>query len=164
VLKLKEQNIPIVTIGQDDTFEFDPSVLVEVLHPDPRMNYPHMNANSLAIRFTHAGRSLLLVGDVEREGLVDLMAHDPGQVDVLQAPHHGSRTANTPELVRWANPSIVVACTGDYPGRSEELKSLYGSSARLLSTHDDGAVTVEISSHGELLVDHHLKNDKGGKP
>jgi competence protein ComEC len=162
VTKLKEQDIPIRTIGQDDKLEFDPLVLVEVQHPDPRKNYAHINANSLALRLTFAGRSLLLVGDVEKEGLVDLMAHDPGGVDVLQSPHHGSRTANTPELARWASPSIVVACTGDFPGRTEELKSLYGNSVRFLSTHDHGAVTVEISRDGELMLDQHVKNEQAG--
>lgn len=164
VKKLKEADIPIRTIGQEDTLEFDPLVLVQVQHPDPRKSYTHINANSLALRFTYGGRSLLLVGDVERDGLMDLMLHDSGQVDVLQAPHHGSRTANTPELARWANPSIVVACTGDFPGRTQELKSLYGTSARFLSTHDHGAVTVEITGDGELMVNQHLKNEKGGLP
>ncbi len=158
VTQLQEQNIPIRIIGQDDRLEFDPLVAVEVKHPDPRKSYRHINANSLAIRFTHAGRSLLLVGDVELDGLTDLMANDPGEVDVLQAPHHGSRTANTAELVRWANPSIVVACTGKVAGRTEELKSLYGSSTRLLSTQDNGAITVEISADGELLIEPHLQN------
>jgi competence protein ComEC len=98
------------------------------------------------------------VGDVELEGLSDLMANDPGQVDVLQAPHHGSRTANTPELVRWANPAIVVACTGNTPGRVQELKALFGSSVRLFCTHEDGAVTVEISEEGQLLVEPFLNS------
>ncbi len=152
VQRVKGKKIPIRTVGQDDRLAFDPSVNVEVEHPDPNKKYPRSNANSLAIRFTHAGRSLMLVGDVEKEGLDDLMAHDKGQVDVIQSPHHGSRTANTAELVRWANPAIVVVSVGHVPGRMQELKTLYGSSVRLLSTHDNGAVTIEISPTGQLLV------------
>lgn len=151
--KLAEQNIPIRSIGRDDRLALDEFVSVEVLHPEPLANYAHSNATSLVVRFTHANRSLLLMGDVEREGLTDLMAHHRGAADVFQSPHHGSRTANTPELARWANPSIVVVSGGHVPGRLQELKTLYGSSTRLLSTHNHGAVTVEITHQGHLLVE-----------
>ncbi len=150
---LVRERIPIRTIGKDDRLPFDPSVHVEVLHPDPRTVYAHSNANSLVIRFTHAGRSLLLMGDVEREGLDDLMASEAGAIDIMQAPHHGSRTANTRELADWANPTIVVVAGGHVLGRIEELKKNYGSTVRLLSTHEDGAVTIEISPKGQLLVE-----------
>jgi competence protein ComEC len=157
--EIKGREIPLRAIGKGDRLALDPSVTVEVKHPDPRTNYAQSNANSLAIRFTHAGRSLLLVGDVEREGLIDLMSHDPGQVDVFQSPHHGSPTANTPELVKWANPRIVVVSGGYVPGRMQELTARYGSSARLLSTFHDGAVTVDISRNGHLLVESHIESD-----
>jgi competence protein ComEC len=160
VMKLKAHDIPIRAVGADDRLVFDPLVTVEVEHPDPRKSYRHNNANSLVIRFTLAGRTLLLMGDVEREGLVDLMAREAGKIDVLQSPHHGSRTANTPEFVRWADPTVVVACTGLVPGRTEELESLYGESVRLLTTEDNGAVTVEMTREGQLLVDHYLKRTR----
>lgn len=153
VEQLAKHEIPLRSIGREDRLTFDEHVSVEVLHPDLLARYAHSNASSLVIRFTHAGRSLLLMGDVEREGLTDLMAHHSGAVDVFQSPHHGSRTANTPELARWANPSIVVVSGGYVPGRMQELKTLYGSSARLLSTHNHGAVTVEITPQGHLLVE-----------
>ncbi len=157
VERLVREKIPIRTIGKEDRLAFDPSVRVEVLHPDPRTVYAHSNANSLVVRFTHAGRSLLLMGDVEREGLDDLMASETGSIDIMQAPHHGSRTANTRELSDWANPAVVVVAGGHVPGRMAELKKVYGSSARLLSTSDDGAVTVELSPRGQLLVEPALR-------
>jgi beta-lactamase superfamily II metal-dependent hydrolase len=80
-------------------------------------------------------------------------------VDVFQSPHHGSPTANTPELVKWANPRIVVVSGGYVPGRMQELTARYGSSARLLSTFHDGAVTVDISRNGHLLVESHIESD-----
>ena len=153
VKRLVKEKIPIRTIGKEDRLPFDPAVRVEVQHPDPRAAYAHSNANSLVIRFTHAGRSLLLMGDVERGGLDDLMASEAGPIDIVQAPHHGSRTANTRELAAWADPAIVVVAGGHVPGRMEELKKVYGSSARLLSTHEDGAVTIEISPDGRLMVE-----------
>lgn len=155
---LAEKEIPIRAVGREDRLRLDPEVSAEVLHPKPRTNYAHNNANSLVIRLTLAGRSLLLMGDVEHEGLSDLMKQRVGRVDVFQSPHHGSPAANTPELVRWANPGIVVVSGGFVAGRMDELETLYGGQVRLLSTNRDGAVTVEITPQGHLLVETTRKN------
>lgn len=150
---LDRHQIPIRAIGEGDRLQLDPLVSAEVLHPDPFANYSHSNANSLVIRLTTAGRSLLLTGDVELQGLDDLMRRTKGNVDVLQSPHHGSRTANTPELVRWAKPSLVVVSGGFVSGRTQELKQMYGSESRLLATYAEGAIVVEITPEGHLLVE-----------
>jgi competence protein ComEC len=159
VKTLAKHKIPVRTVGKGDRLIFDPLVSADVLHPDPLANYAHNNANSLAFRFTLAGRSLLLTGDVELAGLDDLIRQTEGNVDVLQSPHHGSPTANTPELVRWAKPKVVVVSGGFVAGRMEQLEKLYGSQVRLLSTVDEGAVTIEITPEGHLLVDSVRRRD-----
>ena len=58
-----------------------------------------------------------------------------------------------PSGTRNSTSRIVDAAGGHVPGRMEELKKVYGSSARLLSTHEDGAVTIEISPDGRLMVE-----------
>ena len=153
VKTLAKQNIPIRAVGTGDRLILDPLVSADVLHPDPQADYAHNNANSLVIGFQMAGRRLLLTGDVELEGLDDLMNRTRWNIDVLQSPHHGSPTANTPELVRWANPRVVVVSGGFVAGRTEQLEKLYGSQVRLLSTVDDGAVAIEITPEGHLLVE-----------
>jgi competence protein ComEC len=70
--------------------------------------------------------------------------------DVLQAPHHGSAAANTPELARWAGPGVVVACAGPTPGRRDGGEAYRAAGVRYLSTAREGAVTVR--SHASGLV------------
>ena len=71
-------------------------------------------------------------------------------VDVLQAPHHGSRAANTPELAAWARPRVVVSCEGPPLGGARAREPYTGTGARFLGTWPHGAVTVR--SHRTGLV------------
>ena len=109
-------------------------VRFSVLHP-PRDWYPRAsdNARSLVLDVAHAGRHLLLTGDLEQLGLIELLAarRPEPPPDVILAPHHGGKSANPASLYRWANPgSIVVsqraippALTTHLP-RSNEMASL----------------------------------------
>ncbi len=158
VEQLAKRKIPIVPIGREDRLNFDDSVSVEVQHPDPTVIYRESNATSVVLRLMFAERSVLLMGDVEKDGLADLMEHDRGQVDVLQSPHHGSRTANTPAFAAWANPKFVVVSGGFVAGRTQELQTLFGSAVRLCTTYEEGAVIVEISPTGALQIETTLEH------
>jgi hypothetical protein len=70
---------------------------------------------------------------------------------VLQAPHHGSRASNTPELAAWARPRVVVSCEGPPLGgvRSREPYSADGSC--FLGTWPHGAVTVRSRRTGLVV-------------
>lgn len=65
------------------------------------------------------------------------------------APHHGSRTANTPSLARWASPKVVVSCQGPPRGRAEEPYSVTG--AVFLPTWPHGAVVVHSREDGMMV-------------
>jgi beta-lactamase superfamily II metal-dependent hydrolase len=70
--------------------------------------------------------------------------------DVLMAPHHGSRTANTAGLAEWARAKVVVSCQGPPRGRPGEPYSDRG--ALFLGTWPHGAITVR-STPQEMTVD-----------
>src|SRR5207245_2500047 len=54
---------------------------------------------------------ILLTGDLEGEGLRLLLNQKPTAVDVLMAPHHGSRRVEGADrLMAWAQPRVVVSC------------------------------------------------------
>jgi competence protein ComEC len=150
-------SVPQRIVQQGDQFLIDSETTITVLHPQGAVVDPFDNANSLCLRVDYAGRSILLVGDVERGGLASLLSQaSPGQMDVLQAPHHGARSANTMDLARWARPKFVVACAAD-PDVSSRLKAIYRDAEAIFASADSGSVSITISSDGELDVETSLK-------
>ena len=59
-------------------------------------------------RLHHLGHRILLPGDLESPGLEALLAEEPVDCDVLLAPHHGSRSSNSPGLAAWCTPEQVI--------------------------------------------------------
>ena len=106
----------------------DPAVKIEVL--GPRLDQPGarpalrwfessartINGHSVVLRLTYGGVSVLLPGDLNRDGAEHLLA-DPAlaaRVDahVLKAPHHGSHEF-FPPLLEAICPQISVISSGD---------------------------------------------------
>jgi len=125
---------------------------MEVLHPPARGPAGNENARSLVLLARHAGHSLLLTGDLEGPGLDRLLGLAPRHVDLLMAPHHGSRVANREQLAEWARPAVVVSCQGPprWPNPAPDPYTARG--AEFLGTWPHGAVTVR-SRPGELSID-----------
>lgn len=148
------RQVPLRLIRQGDRLEVGPDVTVRVLHPpDPWDTHtrPSDNASSLVVVVEYAGRRILLTGDLEKEGTSRLTESEPLDVDVLQAPHHGSLPSNPKSLKDWATPEHVVASGGRNVPR-EALQKLYGDEARVLTTFDHGATTFEIDPDGTMRV------------
>lgn len=126
-------------------------VVLHVLHPPAAGLDGIENLRSMTVRVEHAGHSMLLTGDVQGIGL-DRVLHQPhGQVDVLQAPHHGSRTSNTPALARWARPKVVVSNEGA-PIWPTNVPAMYADhGARFFSTWKHGAVTLTSRRDGLVV-------------
>lgn len=118
--------------------------LVEVLHPglDVQAAADRANELSVVLRISACGHSLLLTGDIEGPGLTRLLESGLGKVIVLQAPHHGSRAALTPDLLAKTSPRLLVAQQG--------LRDALLPIGNFIgwSTRTQGAVTVEATVQG----------------
>jgi competence protein ComEC len=109
------------------------------------------NANSLVLAIEHAGRRILLTGDLETPGLDDVIAESALDCDVILAPHHGSSRSNPPGFAAWSTPDWVVI-SGSHSDKQGEAESAYrASGAQVLDTADVGAVRVTIADD-ELTV------------
>ena len=122
---------------------------VEVLAPCPQ-SLPERspNDNSIVLRVTYGARSMLFVGDAEREAETDLLASGKSLASaVLKVGHHGSRTSSSPAFVAAVRPEVAVISCGvrnrfGHP-TAEALSALGASGARVLRTDRVGAVTIE---------------------
>jgi competence protein ComEC len=99
----------------------------------------------------HAGHHILLTGDLEKGGLTQVLGKRAPRIDVLMAPHHGSRFANTPELAEWADAPFVVSCQ-EPPHAPMRRKNPYVErGAQFLPTWSEGAVTIHSSRESLTL-------------
>ncbi|RLS53974.1 MAG: ComEC family competence protein [Planctomycetota bacterium] len=131
-----------------DRIALDPEVEIEVLHPPADHTARLDNAHSVVLRVTYVGKSILLTGDLEQEGLKRVLSLPPRPVDLLLAPHHGGRSANPPELARWAQPQrVFVSNQTDIHDRMAEI---YFRSRDVYTTAREGTLTFTVSPDGEL--------------
>jgi competence protein ComEC len=118
-----------------------------------------VNDDSLVVRLEFAGRALLFTGDLEAPGeaaLVAAVAPALLRVDVVKAPHHGSRTSSSPALVAASTPALVVISCGvanrfGFPA-AEVVERWRAAGARVLRTDQAGAVRLHIDPGGGLQV------------
>lgn len=145
LLMLKARNVDtrIVSVGQEFTAG---DVVFEVLHP-PHSGPPGIeNERSLVLRIRHEGHTFLLTGDIEKAGAAQLLARPGRPVDVLQAPHHGSRAAFPPEWNKWADPKFIAVSRGDFYGNF--LRDADSPNAVVWHTEMHGAITFRSHRSG----------------
>ena len=148
LLALDRANVPRRLAVAGDRFTAG-DVEIEVLHPPPVGPAGTENERSLVLRVTHGGRSILLTGDLEKAGTGFLLDQPKRPVDVLMAPHHGSRAALPSRLVEWAGPRMVVVSRGHPMGNTITDRDA-GPDVPLWDTDTAGAVTLR--SHRTGLI------------
>jgi len=119
-----------------------------VLHPPRAPLSGPENVRSMVLHVRHAGRSILLTGDLEGEGLADVLSRPGPKAQVLLAPHHGSHRVDGPALVKWCGAGLVVSCQGPPQGLGKAARLYNATGAEFWMTHEQGAVTVRLNAQG----------------
>lgn len=119
---------------------------ITVLNPDGAPG--STNDASLVLRLDWRGVSLLLPGDLGREGEERLLsANHPLRVVALKVAHHGSRLSSSASFLEAARPAIAVVSAGARnPFRHpapDTLRRLEAAGARIYRTDRDGAIILE---------------------
>lgn len=150
----RRAGVPIRLVQAGDRLNpADGSVGICFLHPPDGWRSQLDNANSLVLSVEYGGRTILLTGDLEHDGLDRLMTHSTSRtdLDVLLAPHHGSRLANPRSFAEWGQPNVVIVSGGN-PRTAGQLQTIYDSAERVHTTCESGAVVVDIGPGGTLQV------------
>lgn len=117
------------------------------------------NAASMVLAVQYGEFDMLLTGDVEGEGEMQLTKQlEESYLDctweVLKVAHHGSKNSSTEEFLRQVQPAyaFISAGQGNRYGHphQETVKRLADVGSRIYSTQENGAITVEVEG-GKLL-------------
>ncbi len=118
------------------------------------------NDRSLVVRWTVAGRSLLLTGDADEDALAALLALEQRggvnlRADVLVAPHHGAVVDKlTADFYAAVAPqTVIVSARRRRPKLDTLLAELLGPTLRVLVTGECGAIIVRIRDTGTLTIE-----------
>jgi competence protein ComEC len=155
--ELARHGIPVRIVSAGDHLTSG-DVTMEVLHPPSSGPEGNENARSLVLAVHHAGRTILLTGDLEGPGLQRVLELPPRRVDVLLAPHHGSAKANTGPFADWGKPRVVVASQGPNDN-TRASRSYTPGGAQYLTTTEHGAVTVR-TRRGGMVVETFLTKER----
>ena len=122
----------------------------EILHPDAQF-YDRRNNGSCVLRVSGPGGTVLLPGDIEQKAevhLIDRYGEDLA-VDVLVAPHHGSKTSSTGGFLDATRPRYALFPVG-YRNRfhfphAEVVQSYIDRGIVVLSSARHGAISFRIA-------------------
>lgn len=152
---IEDHGIPLRIISSDcGTVTDDVSMLVEVLSPNGSGQGSNDNADSLVLRVSSGGRSVLLPGDLEAERLDELLSLPPAHSDVLMLAHHGSANSRPQELIDWCQPDVVVASCGRGRLKPEVATTIAALPCQFFHTDKDGAVRVTLGMN-KISVETH---------
>ncbi|MDE7323861.1 MAG: DNA internalization-related competence protein ComEC/Rec2 [Lachnospiraceae bacterium] len=157
----KLENIPLYKMKSGDKVTAH-GLCFEVLHPQEGYEASSRNASSLVMKLEivgHTGRgksgkvAVLLTGDVEADGeyaAAEILADREGftGIDIYKASHHGSRYANTAELISVTAPQLgIISCGADnsygHP-HIETIERLRQAGSDIMITKDTGAIMIQI--------------------
>ena len=160
----KERNIPIQDLRRGMLFlEKSHQNLnkltsweMRILHPDP-YHCGETNSESITIRISGVGGSILLTGDLTKEGEREILSTDiPLKTDILKLGHHGSKTSSSREFLEAVAPDVAIASNGrhnkfHHPHKQvvERLDSL---KIPLWNTSQKGTVQVDFDESGYRIT------------
>lgn len=152
---MKEVGVPLNKVGAGDVLRFgDVSALV--LWPpvtrDDRA--PSRNNDSIMLLIRYGEKSLLLTGDIEREGEASVLSEGMDlKSDLVKVAHHGSKTSSVEAFVAATRPSLAIISVGrtsmfGHPNK-DVVERWRASGAEVMTTGQQG--TISVVTDGRVL-------------
>ena len=118
------------------------------------------NDRSLVMLLQYGAVRILLTGDIQHAAEHWLVTHrDDLRADVMQVPHHGSKTSTLPDFVRHVRPrdGIISLGSGNPYGHPHPrvLNTLAEQQVRVWRTDTHGAVTVSTDGSTYEILSHY---------
>jgi len=164
--ELRKNNIPTKIISMGSVIKIDDGVRLEVLAPDkeflaktsPKGQIGESGEfGSLLMLLTYGKFRALFTSDNQTTQLLDRTGAIEA-VDVLQVPHHGSRTGLVPDLLTSLSPKLAVISVGERNRYGHPHKEVLAMLAayNIATYRTDRNGTIKITTDGSELF---LKKD-----
>ncbi|QTL97941.1 DNA internalization-related competence protein ComEC/Rec2 [Iocasia frigidifontis] len=138
-------NIPVKLSSRGDLFKLGKCSLT-VLNPLQDLKFPDRNNNSVVLKVNYGNFSLLLTGDLEKEGEYRLIeSGDFIKSNVLKLGHHGSAGSSSELFLRKVEPDYAVISVGrnNYGHPAQEVFDRTNKfNIKTLRTDKSGAITI----------------------
>lgn len=146
--ELARRGVAVRHVCAGDRIELAAPVLMDVLWP-PEQPTARWSPNdcSVVLRVRHAGRSILICGDIGSEPQRRLIERGDLRSDLLVLPHHGSVATTTADFIHAVDPSVVIRSGGRSPGENVSLTSLLRGRG-YYDTARNGAIEVTVRKDG----------------
>ena len=113
----------------------------------------HEHNAGLVIKVMSGNFSALFPGDIEQATEQHLVeTQQPLIANILLAAHHGSRTSNSPALLKAVDPQLVIVSAGAnerglFPGK-DIIQYCQENKIPLLTTREQGSMQIKFSKSG----------------
>lgn len=157
---VEREAIPLRVLEPGEMMVAAAGVTFEALWPPAAEAAPGLSANdaSTVLRLTYAGVRVLMCGDIGEAGQRALLESGADlTADVLVLPHHGAVVASTAEFVSAVGADVLIRSSGRGEERTSPALAAIVAGATYYNTADDGAVTIDVSRDGELIVTPFIK-------
>ena len=152
--RLFRQGIPVYISEPGTSWEPEPGIRLQVLHPPLTDSKPESdNDASVVLLLTAYGHSVLLPGDLEEWGEQQILDHwQLPRIDVLKVGHHGSRTSTGEKWLETLRPQEAIISAGrenrfGHPA-PEVVDRLKAHGVRIWRTDRHGAIILRIRPQG----------------
>ena len=145
---MKQTGVPIEMIGGGDVLHFG-NVAAQVLWPPPSRDQtaPSRNNDSIVLMVRYGDKSLLLTGDIEKQGEAAVLTEGINlHSDIVKVAHHGSKTSSIEAFVSATHPSLAIISVGrtsmfGHPNK-EVVERWRASGAEVMTTGQRGTISI----------------------
>ena len=150
---VRDRKIPFRKAVRGQVIDLGDGARAEVINPPDqhlRGTEDDVNNNSVVVRVTSGGDSIMLAGDAGCAAEADMLESALNlRSDLLKVAHHGSSDATSDAWLDAVDPEVADISVGrnnpfGHPHR-ETIQRLSGRGIEVRRTDEDGAVTVSFS-------------------
>ena len=148
---IEQNNIPLKFPTTGEQIHLDTDVHVEILAPNQIRQFSNDNENSIVTLLEYGDIEFLFTGDIQKRAeqwLIENTPSDKLDIDIMNAPHHGSAvTSNTVNFITATSPELVIysADEDNHHGHpNDDTRDRYTSSnVNQLQTGIDGHINIQ---------------------